>query len=86
MDGEVVRWFASMLEEGNHVNLELMEWSNFNQVYKTKKHKEIVMIGLADNFFDASIHASTTLTGRAKGETDYYNEEVEELMQELRLT
>lgn len=80
MDGEVAQMVASMLEEvGIHVNLELMEWSNFNQVYKTKKHKEIVMIGLADNFFDASYPCIHYTNGRAKGETDYYNEEVEEL-------
>lgn len=80
MDGEVAQLLVGMLaESGIKLNLELLEWSNFLTVYDGKTHKDMIMIALADGMFDASYSLVHYTKERAQGQTDYYNEEVENL-------
>ncbi|MTW87907.1 ABC transporter substrate-binding protein [Virgibacillus dakarensis] len=80
LDGEVAQLISSMLgEAGITVNLELLESSAFLDVYNSNSNKEMIMIGLADGLFDASYSLVHYTKDRAKGQTDYYNEEVEQL-------
>ncbi|WP_284035559.1 ABC transporter substrate-binding protein [Neobacillus sp. 114] len=80
LDGEVAQLVASMLgEAGIKVNLKLLESSAFLDVYNSNSNKELIMIGLADGLLDASYSLVHYTKGRAAGQTDYYNEEVEKL-------
>ncbi|WP_099159615.1 ABC transporter substrate-binding protein [Virgibacillus ndiopensis] len=80
LDGEVAQLIASMLGKvGITVNLELLESSAFLDVYNSNSNKEMIMIGLADGLFDASYSLVHYTKDRAKGQTDYYNKEVEQL-------
>jgi peptide/nickel transport system substrate-binding protein len=80
LDGEVAQLVASMLgEAGIKVNLKLLESSAFLDVYNSNSNKELLMIGLADGLLDASYSLVHYTKDRAKGQTDYYNEEVEKL-------
>jgi peptide/nickel transport system substrate-binding protein len=80
LDGEVAQLIAGMLgEAGITVNLKLLESSAFLDVYNSKKNEELIMIGLADGLLDASYSLVHYTKERASGQTDYYNEEVEQL-------
>ncbi|WP_408011240.1 ABC transporter substrate-binding protein [Pseudalkalibacillus sp. A8] len=80
LDGEVAQLIASMLGEvGIKVNLELLESSAFLDKYNSNSNEEMIMIGLADGLLDASYSLVHYTKERAAGQTDYYNEEVEEL-------
>lgn len=80
LDGEVAQLIASMLgEAGIKVNLKLLESSAFLDEYNSKSNKELLMIGLADGLLDASYSLVHYTKERAAGQTDYYNEEVEQL-------
>jgi peptide/nickel transport system substrate-binding protein len=80
LDGEVAQLVASMLgEAGIKVNLKLLESSAFLDVYNSNSNEELIMIGLADGLLDASYSLVHYTKDRAKGQTDYYNEEVEKL-------
>ncbi|UII55663.1 ABC transporter substrate-binding protein [Cytobacillus spongiae] len=80
LDGEVAQLVASMLGEiGIKVNLELLESSAFLDKYSSNSNEEMIMIGLADGLLDASYSLVHYTKERAAGQTDYYNEEVEEL-------
>ncbi|HCX51121.1 MAG TPA: peptide ABC transporter substrate-binding protein [Bacillus sp. (in: Bacteria)] len=80
LDGEVAQLVASMLGEvGITVNLELLESSAFLDKYNSNSNKEMIMIALADGLLDASYSLVHYTKERASGQTDYYNEEVEEL-------
>lgn len=80
LDGEVAQLVASMLGEvGITVNLELLESSAFLDKYNSNSNEEMIMIALADGLLDASYSLVHYTKERAAGQTDYYNEEVEEL-------
>ncbi|MEN2465966.1 ABC transporter substrate-binding protein [Ornithinibacillus sp. FSL M8-0202] len=80
LDGEVAQLVASMLGEvGITVNLQLLESSAFLDVYNSNSNEELIMIGLADGLFDASYSLVHYTKDRAAGQTDYFNEEVEQL-------
>jgi len=80
MDSEVAQMIAGMLEEvGIKVRLELLEWTSFNSLYVAKKNREMLMIGLADNYFDANYPLIHYTKDRAKGETDFSNDEADSL-------
>ncbi|MFK9090287.1 ABC transporter substrate-binding protein [Bacillus salipaludis] len=83
LDGEVAQLVASMLgEAGIKVNLKLLESSAFLDVYNSNSNEELIMIGLADGLLDASYSLVHYTKDRAKGQTDYYNETVENLYHE----
>jgi peptide/nickel transport system substrate-binding protein len=80
LDGEVAQLVASMLgEAGFKVNLKLLESSAFLDVYNSNSNEELIMIALADGLLDASYSLVHYTKDRAKGQTDYYNENVEKL-------
>lgn len=80
LDGEVAQLIASMLGEvGIKVNLQILESSAFLDVYNSKKNEELIMIGLADGLLDASYSLVHYTKDRAAGQTDYFNEKVEQL-------
>jgi peptide/nickel transport system substrate-binding protein len=82
-DKETAELIQAMLAEvGIKANLELLEWSKFNERYKAKKFKELFMIAYANSMFDASLVFDRLSTERAKGETDYSNPEVDKLLAE----
>ena len=80
LDGEVAQLVAGMLEEvGIKVNLELLESSAFLDKYNSNSNEEMIMIALADGLLDASYSLVHYTKDRAAGQTDYFNEEVENL-------
>lgn len=80
LDGEVAELITAMLSEaGIKVNLKLLESSAFIDDYNSNKNEELIMIGLADGLLDASYSLVHYTKERAANQTDYYNEEVEEL-------
>ncbi|MFA1820108.1 ABC transporter substrate-binding protein [Virgibacillus oceani] len=80
LDGEVAEMIAAMLGEvGINVNLELLESSAFSEVYNNGTNEELLMIGLADGLLDASYSLTHYTEDRATGQTDFYNEEAEDL-------
>lgn len=80
-DKESAELIMAMLGEvGIRVNLELMEWSAFSEKYKGKKFNELFMIGYANSMFDASLAFDRVHSSRAKGESDYNNPEVDQLL------
>lgn len=82
-DKESAELIMAMLGEvGIKANLELMEWSKFNERYKAKKFNELFMIAYANSMFDASLVFDRVTTERAKGETDYSNPQVDKLLEE----
>lgn len=83
LDGEVAELITAMLGEvGIKVNLKLLESSAFIDDYNSNANEELLMIGLADGLLDASYSLVHYTKERAAGQTDYYNEEVEELFHE----
>src|SRR5699024_7997452 len=73
---------AMLGEVGIDVNLKLLESSAFVDEYSSNSNEELIMIGLADGLLDASYSLVHYTKDRAEGQTDYYNEEVENLCQE----
>ncbi|SIT73315.1 ABC transporter substrate-binding protein [Edaphobacillus lindanitolerans] len=83
LDGEVAELITAMLTEaGFNVNLKLLETSAFIEDYNANKNEELIMIGLADGLLDASYSLVHYTKERAAGQTDYFNEEVENLYKE----
>lgn len=80
MDSEIAQMIAGMLEEaGIKVKLELLEWTSFSSLYNAKKNRELLLIGLADNYFDANYPLIHYTKDRARNETDFSNDESDEL-------
>ncbi|WP_416145415.1 ABC transporter substrate-binding protein [Planococcus koreensis] len=80
-DKETVELVTAMLSEvGITVNLELMEWSAFNQKYQEKGFGEMFYIGYGNSMFDASLALDRLTTEEAAGESDYNNPEVNDLL------
>jgi peptide/nickel transport system substrate-binding protein len=85
-DREVSEMLMGMLAEvGIKVNLEFMEWSNFIEMRKAKKNKDAYLIGYGNSLFDADLAVDMYRSERTAGETDYKNEEVDELIQAARV-
>lgn len=83
LDGQVAELIAVMLEQvGITVNLELLESGTFIDKYSNNENDELIMIGLADGLLDASYSLVHYTIDRAAGQTDYNNEEVDELFKE----
>lgn len=79
---EYAQVVAAMLTEvGFKVNLDVLEASTFSEKMTSKTFGEIFMIGIGNSMNDASNNYTRYLAERAKGETDYNNPEVEELLQ-----
>jgi len=79
---EVAEVTAAMLTQaGFEVNLEILEPSKFSETYNAKGFKELFLLGVGNSLFDASNNYNRFLQENAKGETDYDNAEVEELLQ-----
>ncbi|UFJ42608.1 ABC transporter substrate-binding protein [Brevibacillus humidisoli] len=82
-DKETAELIMAMLGEvGIKANLELLEWSSFSSRYKSKTFHELFMIAYGNSMFDASLAFDRLFSERAKGETDYNNEEVDALLTE----
>jgi peptide/nickel transport system substrate-binding protein len=80
-DKETVELVSAMLSEvGITVNLELLEWSAFNQKYQERGFGEMFYIGYGNSMFDASLALDRLTTEEAAGESDYNNPEVNDLL------
>ncbi|MNI39504.1 Oligopeptide-binding protein AppA precursor [compost metagenome] len=79
---EIAEVAAAMLTEvGFQVNLEVLEASKFSEKLNSKKFNELFLLGVGNSLFDASNNYNRFKLANAKGETDYNNPEVEELLQ-----
>ena len=82
-DKETAELIQAMLGEvGIKVNLDLLEWSKFNELYRGKKFKDMFMIAYGNSMFDGSLAFDRARSAIAKGETDYNNPEVDKLLEE----
>jgi peptide/nickel transport system substrate-binding protein len=80
-DAEVTEMIAGMLSAvGVKVNIEFMEWSNFVEMRTAKKNKDAYLLGLGNSMFDGAYSVDWYRAERMKGETDYKNDEIEELL------
>ncbi len=80
-DAEVTEMIAGMLSAvGIKVNVEFMEWSNFVEMRSAKKNKDAYLLGLGNSMFDGAYSVDWYRAARFEGETDYKNDEIEELL------
>ncbi|MDN4608023.1 ABC transporter substrate-binding protein [Sporosarcina highlanderae] len=80
-DAEVTEMIAGMLTQaGIKVNIEFMEWSNFVEMRSAKKNKDAYLLGLGNSMFDGAYSVDWYRAARFEGETDYKNDEIEELL------
>lgn len=83
LDAEIAELVTAMLTEaGFDVDLQILEGGAFSDVYGNKTNDELLMIALADAMMDASYSLNHYQNDRAAGQTDYFNQEVEDLMHE----
>jgi peptide/nickel transport system substrate-binding protein len=81
-DKETAEMIAGSLREvGFKVNLQVYEWSKFQELHLSKQHKEIYLYGYGNEHFDAGASADRFTTKGAKGRTDYSNPEVDKLIE-----
>ncbi|NHN31728.1 ABC transporter substrate-binding protein [Paenibacillus agricola] len=80
-DKETAELIAAMLGEvGIKVKLELLENSAYQEKFKGKKFNELAMVPFGNSMFDAALAFQFASTDGAKGETDYSNPEVDQLL------
>lgn len=85
-DKEVAEMITAMLNEvGINVKLNLMEWNTFLEMRNAKENEELYFIGFGISLGDAQQALDYYTKERGEGETDYYNEEVEELLNASRV-
>ena len=83
LDAEVAEMITQMLEDvGFDVDLEILEGGAFSDMYTEYTSEDLYMISLADGLMDASYPLVHYTQQRAEGQTDYHNEEVDELIAE----
>ncbi|MEI7028274.1 ABC transporter substrate-binding protein [Paenibacillus sp. y28] len=79
---EVAETVSAMLTEvGFEVNLEILEASKFSEKLSSKKFNELFLLGVGNSMNDAANNYNRYKAANAKGETDYNNPEVEQLLQ-----
>ncbi|EGL81762.1 ABC-type transporter, periplasmic subunit [Caldalkalibacillus thermarum TA2.A1] len=80
-DREVAETIAGMLAKvGITVNIEFMEWSSFVEMRQAHNNKDAYLLGLGNSMFDAALALDWYRSERFVGETDYKNEEIDELL------
>lgn len=85
-DRDIAEMVVGMLSEvGINATLEFMEWSTFVEMRNSKTNKELYMIGYGNSLFDADLVVDLYRSGRAEGEVDYNNPEVDELIAAARI-
>lgn len=86
-DRETMEMVAGMLSEvGIEVEMQFMEWGNFVELRNAGKHKDGYLIGLGASLFDAAQALEYYSWSRSEGLIDWYNEEVNSLMDEADKT
>ncbi|WP_191089827.1 ABC transporter substrate-binding protein [Nesterenkonia ebinurensis] len=86
-DGEVAEMIASYLEEvGFEVNLDIREGGSYSDMYSERNNEELFLIGLADGMLDASSPMVHYTPETAEGMTDYFSEEVIDLLNQAGRT
>ncbi len=82
-DRETAELIQAMLGEvGITVDLDIREWSSYVETYGEKGFDEMFMIAYGNSMFDAALALDRLTQEQNEGETDYINEEVEELLLE----
>lgn len=80
-DAEISEMVAGMWSAiGVKANVEFMEWSSFVELRNSGKNKDAYLLALGNSMFDAANALDWYNYERFKGQIDYYNEEVEELL------
>jgi peptide/nickel transport system substrate-binding protein len=62
------------------VKVDFMEWSNFVEMRTAKTNKDAYLIGLGNSMFDGAYSVDFYRGERFKGETDYKNDKIEDLL------
>lgn len=80
-DAEISEMVAAMWSAiGVKAKVEFMEWSSFVELRSSGKNKDAYLLALGNSMFDAANALDWYNYERFKGQIDYYNEEVEELL------
>ena len=80
-DAEISEMVAGMWSAiGVKAKVEFMEWSTFVELRNSGKNKDAYLLALGNSMFDAANALDWYNYERFKGQIDYYNEEVEELL------
>lgn len=80
-DAEIAEMVAGMWSAiGVKANVEFMEWSSFVELRNSGKNKDAYLLALGNSMFDAANALDWYNYERFKGQIDYHNEEVEELL------
>ena len=80
-DAEIAEMVAGMWTAiGVKANVEFMEWSSFVELRNSGKNKDAYLLALGNSMFDAANALDWYNYERFKGQIDYHNEEVEELL------
>lgn len=80
-DAEISEMVAAMWSAiGVKAKVEFMEWSSFVELRSSGKNKDAYLLALGNSMFDAANALDWYNFERFKGQIDYYNEEVEELL------
>jgi len=80
-DAEIAEMVAGMWSAiGVKANVEFMEWSSFVELRNAGKNKDAFLLALGNSMFDAANALDWYNYERFKGQVDYHNEEVEELL------
>lgn len=80
---EVAEAIAAYLTEANFkVNLEILEQTQYKQRDNSNTFKELALQGKGNSMFEAPLQLEVFKSDNAKGQTDYNNPEVDELLTE----
>lgn len=80
-DAEIAEMVAGMWAQiGVTANIEFMEWSNFVELRNANENEDAYLLGLGNSMFDAANALDYYSAERFEGETDYRNDELEELL------
>ncbi|WP_432357291.1 ABC transporter substrate-binding protein [Sporosarcina sp. UB5] len=80
-DAQVTEMIAGMLAQaGIKVNIEFLEWSNFVEMRVAKSNKDAYLVGVGNSMFDGAYAVDWYRAERFAGETDYKNDEIEQLL------
>lgn len=86
MDKETVEMIGGMLAQvGIRAKLDFMEWGAFVDLRQAKKHEDAYFIGLGASLYDAAQSLEYYHSSTASSINDYYNEEVDRLLDAARV-
>ncbi|MFZ4451321.1 ABC transporter substrate-binding protein [Salibacterium aidingense] len=80
---DITETVAAMLDEvGITVNVDFMEFNNFLSTRRAFENEDMFFAAFGNSLFDGDVALDVYRSGRAEGELDYENEEVDRLLEE----